>query len=80
MPEVRCPNAPDRLYHRGHTDRENTEPHRVESEPPHITPARGPLLRDDCDVQAVEGVAVKPEWDLTAQPAPDYEVDQRTGW
>jgi hypothetical protein len=52
----------------------------VDSEPPHVVPARGPPLWDDCDAQTVEGVAVEPDWDLAAQPSPDYEVDQRTGW
>ena len=52
----------------------------VESEPPHICPARGPPMRDDCDAQTGEGVAVEPDWDLAAQPAPDYEVDQRINW
>ncbi len=47
------------------------------SEPPRIAPARGPLLWQDCDAQTVEGVAVEPDWDLAAQPAPDDEVDQR---
>ena len=42
----------------------------VESEPPHICPARGPPMRDDCDAQTGEGVAVEPDWDLAAQPAP----------
>ena len=52
----------------------------VDSEPPHIAPARGPPLWEDCDAQTVEGVAVEPDWDLAAQPAPDYEVDQRINW
>ena len=56
----------------------------VDSEPPHIAPARGPPLWDDCNAQTVEGVAVEPdwaaEWDRAAQTAPDYEVDRRTGW
>ena len=52
----------------------------VDPEPPHIAPARGPPLWDDCDAQAVEGVAVEPDWDLAEQPAPDYCADQRTGW
>jgi len=52
----------------------------VDSQPPHISPARGPPLWDDCDTQALEGVAVEPDWDLAAQPAPDYEVDQRVNW
>jgi len=53
----------------------------VDCEPPHITPARGPPLWDDCgDAQRGEGVEVEPDWDLAAQPAPDYEVDQRVNW
>ena len=54
----------------------------VDSEPPHITPARGPPLWDECDAQV--GVEVEPDWatdwDGAAQPAPDYEVDQRIHW
>ena len=52
----------------------------VDSEPPHIAPARGPPLWDDCDAQTDEGVHIEPDWDLAAQPAPDYEVDQRINW
>jgi len=52
----------------------------VESEPPHISPARGPPLWDDCDAQIGEGVAVEPNWNLAAQPAPDYEVDRQVNW
>ena len=49
----------------------------VESEPPHIAPARGPPLWNECDAQAGEGSQIAPDWDIAAQPAPDYEVDQR---
>jgi hypothetical protein len=53
----------------------------VESEPPHITPARGPPLWDDCgDAQMGEGVEVEVDWDLAAQPAAEYEFDQRVNW
>jgi len=53
----------------------------VDSEPPHIAPARGPPLWDDCDAQTDEGVQIEPaDWDLAAQPAPDFEVDQRVNW
>ena len=52
----------------------------VDSKPPHIAPARGPSLWDDCDAQADDGVHIEPDWDLAEQPAPDYCVDQRTGW
>ena len=31
----------------------------------------------DCDAQKGDGVQVEPDWDLAAQPAADYEVDQR---
>ena len=52
----------------------------VDCEPPHITPARGPPLWQDCDAQTGEGAQIDPDWDLAAQPAPDYEVDQRINW
>jgi hypothetical protein len=53
----------------------------VESDPPHISPARGPpLWEDGGDAQTGEGVQSEPDWDLAAQPAPDYEVDQRISW
>ena len=52
----------------------------ADSEPPHISPARGPPLWDDCGAQMGEGVEVEPDWDLAAQPAPDFEVDQRVNW
>ena len=52
----------------------------VDSRPPHISPARGPPLWDDSDAQMGEGVEVELDWDLAAQAAPDYEVDQRVNW
>ncbi len=52
----------------------------VESEPAHITPARGPPLWEGCDAPVDDGVQGEPDWDLAAQPAPDYEVDQRVNW
>ena len=52
----------------------------VECEPPHITPARGPPLWDDCDAQVDDGMQSEPECDLAAQPAPHFEVDQRINW
>ena len=53
----------------------------VDSEPPHISLARGLPLWDDCDAQTDDGVQIEPaDWDLAAQPAPDYEVDQRINW
>lgn len=52
----------------------------VESDPPHISPARGPPLREDCDAQVGDGVPSEPDWDLAVQPAPDHEVDQRVNW
>jgi hypothetical protein len=52
----------------------------VESEPPPIAPARGPPLWEDCDAHSGEGTQIEPDWDLAAQPAPDYEVDQRVNW
>ncbi len=53
----------------------------VDSEPPHIAPARGPPLWGDCDAQTDDGAQIEPaDWDLAAQPAPDYGVDQRVSW
>jgi len=52
----------------------------VDSEPPHISPARGPPLWDDCDAQTDDGVHIEPDWDLAEQPAPAFEVDQRISW
>ena len=52
----------------------------VASEPPRISPARGPPRWEDGDAQMVEGVQVEPDWDLAAQPAPDFEVNQRVNW
>ena len=48
----------------------------VDSEPPHISPARGPPLWDDCgDAHVGESVAAEPDWDLPTvhfhgEPAP----------
>ena len=50
-----------------------------DSEPPHISPAHGPPLWDDCDAQVGEGADGEPNSDMAAQPAPD-EVDQRVNW
>jgi hypothetical protein len=57
----------------------------MDSEPPHIAPARGPPLWDDCgDAQMDDGAQTEPDWatdwDGAAQPAPDFEVDQRVSW
>lgn len=53
----------------------------VESEPPLITPARGPPLWEDCDALAGDGVQGEPEdWGKTAQPAPDDDGDQSVNW
>ena len=52
----------------------------AETEPPRITPARGPPLWDGAEAQAGEGVEPAPDWDEAAQPAPDFEVDQRLSW
>ena len=53
----------------------------VDAEPPHIAPARGPPLWADCDAQMGDGAQIEPaDWDLAAQPAPDFEVDQRINW
>ena len=52
----------------------------VASEPALISPARGPPLWERCDALAGEGSQIGSDWDLAAQPTPDYEVDQRVSW
>ena len=53
----------------------------VDSGPPQVSSARGPPLWDDCiDAQTDDsggGGHIEPDWHLAAQPAPDFEVDQR---
>ena len=46
----------------------------------HRSAARGPPLWDNCDAQVGDGVQIERAWHLAAQPAPDYEVDQRVNW
>jgi hypothetical protein len=45
-----------------------------------LSPARGPPPWDDGDAQMDDGLQIEPDWDLAAQPAPDFEVDQRISW
>ena len=53
----------------------------VDSESPQVSPARGPPLWDDCsEEQTDEAVHIEPDWDLAAQPAPNFEVYQRVNW
>jgi hypothetical protein len=54
----------------------------VESEPPHIAPARGPPLWDEVDAQVGEAVEPLPDWDEACQAAPDFdfEADQCISW
>ena len=52
----------------------------VESKPPHISPARGSPLWEDCDAQVGEGTQIEPDCNLAAQPAPEFDVDQRVNW
>jgi hypothetical protein len=51
----------------------------VETEPPRITPARGPPLWDGCEAQIGEGVDVASDWDDVAQVAPDFKADKGLG-
>jgi Putative transposase len=80
VPDVRRADASDRVHYRGRADQEDPGPHRGRLRAPRISPARGPPLWDDCDAQMHEGVEIEPDWDLAAQPAPNYEVDQRVNW
>jgi hypothetical protein len=52
----------------------------VESEPPHIAPARGPPLWDELDAQVCEAAQIEPDWDLVGQQTPNDEIDQHINW
>jgi hypothetical protein len=53
----------------------------VDSQPPHISPARGPpLWEDGGDAQMDDEVQSEPDWDLAAQPAPDFDADRQVNW
>jgi hypothetical protein len=39
-----------------------------------------PLVCPICDGWTGEGAEIVPDWDLAAQPAPDFDVDQRINW
>ncbi len=45
------------------------------TQPPRIAPARGPPL-----LEAAEPAGNDPQWDASAQPAPEFEFDQRIVW
>ena len=49
----------------------------VDAEPPRMSLARGQQKWGDCDVQTGLEMPIEPDWDLAAQAAPDYEIDQR---
>jgi hypothetical protein len=46
----------------------------------HIGADSGPPLWDDCGDAPGEEMQIGPGLDLVAQPAPQYEVDQRINW
>jgi hypothetical protein len=52
------------------------DPLGADSEPPHISLARGPpLWGDGGDAEMDDEVQTEPGWDIAAHPVPDYEVD-----
>ena len=56
----------------------------VDTEPPHLSPARGPPMWDDRDAQMDDAAQIESDWatdwDGATQPAPDFDVDQRVNW
>jgi hypothetical protein len=48
------------------------------AQPPRIAPARGPPLWEAA--RASEQAGNDPEWDMSAQPVPEFEFDQRIVW
>ena len=39
-----------------------------------------PPLWEDGDAQVDDGLQIEADWDMAAQPAPDFDVDQRVNW
>jgi hypothetical protein len=48
------------------------------TQPPRIVPARGPPLWEAA--MASEQAGNDPQWDMSAQPVPEFELDQRIAW
>ena len=48
------------------------------AQPPRIAPARGPQLWEAA--MASEQAGNDPEWDMSAEPEPAFEFDQRIAW
>jgi hypothetical protein len=48
------------------------------AQPPRIAPARGPPLWEAAMASWQAGN--DPQWDMAAQPAPEFEFDQRIVW
>ena len=48
------------------------------AQPPRIAPARGPPMWEAA--MASEQAGNDPEWDMSAQPVPEFEFDQRIAW
>lgn len=48
------------------------------TQPPRVAPARGPPLWEVA--KASEQVGNDPQWDMSAQPAPEFEFDHRIAW
>ena len=80
MPAVRWANAQIAFITHSAEIRQLLDHIGVASAPRRISPARGPPLWEDGDAQSGEAVQIEPDWDLAAQPAPDYEINQRVNW
>ena len=80
VPDMRWADAPDCLHHPQRRYPANTRPHQCGLAAPHIAPARGLPLWEDGDAQVDDGLQIEADWDMAAQPAPDYCVDQRVNW
>ena len=78
--DLRRPNGRDRVHYLQRRHPPHAGPHRAGTAPPRITTTRGPPLWGACDVQMNDAVDVGPDWDDAAQPAPEFEVDQRISW
>ena len=77
VPAVRWADSSDCVHHRLLDIRKILIQIGVESDSARVAPARGLPLWNDCDAQVDDGAQIEPDRDLAAQPAPDFDVDQR---
>ena len=80
VPDMRRADANHCLHHAQRRYPPNTGAHRGGDRAAAHHPGARTTAVDEYDAQAAEGMESVPDWDEAAQPAPDFEVDQRVSW